>query len=58
MLELARNIVGLIGAVLLLGVVSFAAFVLARSNPDIHAAIFFAAGGMVYTMAVLFALHR
>ena len=58
MLQIARNVIGLIGAVLLMLVIGFAAFVLWRSNPDINIGLFMAAGGVVYTMIVLFALHR
>lgn len=58
MLQFARNVIGLIGAVVLMLVIGFAAFVLWRSNPDINIGLFMAAGGVVYTMIVLFALHR
>ncbi|WP_164919645.1 hypothetical protein [Hansschlegelia zhihuaiae] len=55
---LARNILGLIGALLLMALLGFAAFVLARTNPSIHGAVFYGAAGVVYTMVVLFVLNR
>jgi hypothetical protein len=58
MLQFARNVLGLIGAVLLMGVIVFAAFVLWRSNPGVNIGLFMAAGGIVYTMIILFFLHR
>jgi hypothetical protein len=56
--QLARNILGLIGAVLLMVILGFAAFVLARSNPGVHGALFYGAAGILYTMAILFVLNR
>lgn len=58
MLQLARNIIGLVGALLLLAVIVVAAFVLWRSNPGVNIGLFMAAGGIIYTMVILFALHR
>lgn len=57
-MRFAQNIVALVGALVLMAVLAGAAFVLARSNPDINAGVFFAAGGILYTMVILFVLHR
>lgn len=57
-MRFAHNIVALVGALVLMAVLAGAAFVLARSNPDVNAGIFFAAGGILYTMVILFVLHR
>ncbi|WP_020179712.1 hypothetical protein [Methylopila sp. M107] len=58
MLRLARNLLGLIGALALMAALGSTAFVLARSNPDINIAVFFAAAGILYTMVILFILAR
>jgi hypothetical protein len=58
MLRLARNILGLFAALLLMGVLATVAFVLSRSNPGIHAGVFFGAAGVLYTLTLLFAMNR
>lgn len=58
MLRLARNFLGLIGALILMMVLVTASFVLWRSNPGVNIGFFFAASGVIYTMAILMALHR
>lgn len=57
-MRFAQNIITLVGALILMAVLASAAFVLARSNPDINAGVFFAAGGILYTMVILFVMHR
>lgn len=58
MLRLARNFIGLIGALALMLVLASASFVLWRANPWINIGWFFAASGVLYTMVVLMVLHR
>lgn len=57
-MRFAQNIMALVGALVLMAILAGSAFVLARTNPDIHAGVFFAAGGILYTMVILFVLHR
>lgn len=57
MMQFARNFVGLIAALLLMAALASAAFVLARSNPDINIGVFFGVAGVIYTMVILLALH-
>ena len=58
MQQIARNILGLVGALVLMAVLAIAAFIVARSNPTISAAWFFAAAGVSYTMIILVVLHK
>lgn len=58
MLRVARNVLGLIGALLLMLALAAGSFVLWRSNPWIDLGWFFAVSGIIYTMIILMVLHR
>ncbi|PZQ13551.1 MAG: hypothetical protein DI565_13465 [Ancylobacter novellus] len=58
MQQIARNVLGLLGAVALMAVLAIAAFIVARSNPTISVGWFFAAAGVSYTMIILLVLHK
>lgn len=57
-MRFARNLIGLIAALVLMAALGTMAFVLARSNPGVNIGVFFAAAGVLYTMIILFALAR
>ena len=58
MLNLARNLVGLLAALVLMAALGLSAFVLGSSNPDVPMGVFFGAAGVLFTMIVLFVLAR
>lgn len=58
MLRIARNLLGFLGALALMLALAAAAFILSSSNSTIHAAWFFAAAGVSYTLIILMVLHK
>lgn len=58
MFRIARNFIGLLGAIVLLLALGATALVLGNSNPTIHVGFFFAAAGVCYTLIVLMVLNK
>ncbi len=57
-LRLVRSVLGLLAALVLMGALGTAAFVIGRTNPDVPMGVFFGASGVLYTMIILFVLAR